>query len=254
MTQLFTQTDKKLIPTLPLYAFEGKIVTVQSESEAKRAVDYLKRCSLLGIDTETRPSFKKGTSYKVALLQISAHDICFLFRLNYMGFPPCLIELLEAPDVRKVGLSLKDDIRQLRQRFADFEPQNCVDLQDLAAQIGIQDMSLAKLYANVFRLRLSKAAQLSNWEADVLTDKQKVYAATDAQTCVQLYERLTELHQSNDFELLHAPEPPARPAADKPAKSPKPKRSTNKIARPKRPARKRKTTSTKTRTPKASTT
>lgn len=219
MIQLFTQTDKKLIPTLPLYAFEGKIVVVQSEAEAQRAVQYLRQCPILGIDTETRPSFRKGTHYKVALLQIAGGDICFLFRLNYMGFPDCLIALLEDDSILKVGLSLKDDFHQLRTRFKDFSPQRCADLQQLAAEMGIQDMSLAKLYANIFRKRLSKTAQLTNWEADALTDKQCTYAATDAYTCIQLYERMQQLKTSGDFLLLPpppAPEPKPTAAESKP--------------------------------------
>lgn len=251
MIQLFTQTDKKLIPTLPLYAFEGKIVVVQSEAEAQRAVQYLRRCPILGIDTETRPSFRKGTHYKVALLQIAGGDICFLFRLNYMGFPDCLIALLEDDSILKVGLSLKDDFHQLRTRFKDFSPHNCADLQQLAAEMGIQDMSLAKLYANIFRKRLSKTAQLTNWEADALTDKQCTYAATDAYTCIQLYERMQQLKTSGGFELLPpppAPEPKTKTAEPKPKREkPKPaatqkkERKSARSAKAKKPTQKRTT-------------
>lgn len=211
MLQLFTQTDKKLISTLPRYAFEGRIVVVQSESEAQRAVNYLRRFSLVGIDTETRPSFRRGMGYKISLLQISTREICFLFRLNFMGLPTVLIDFLEDASILKVGLSLKDDIGQLRQRHQAFAPQGFVDLQDLAAEMGIQDMSLTKLYANFFRQRISKNAQLSNWEADVLDEKQKVYAATDADACVRLYEKMMELRASGNFALLPPPSEPECP-------------------------------------------
>lgn len=202
MRQLFIKTDKTFIPPLPRFAFEGRIIVIQSESEAQRAVDYLRNSPILGIDTETRPTFKRGESHKVALLQIANEEICFLFRLNEIGFLPCLIELLSDPKVLKVGLSLQDDFMMLRRRENDFKPANCIDLQDYAKQMGIEDMSLQKLYANVFHMRISKAARLSNWEADVLSDSQKVYAATDAITCIQLYKELHRLNESKAFELV----------------------------------------------------
>lgn len=203
MRQLFIKTDKTFITPLPRFAFEGRIIVIQSESEARRAVEYLRQSPILGIDTETRPAFKRGESHKVALLQIANEEICFLFRLNEIGFLPCLIELLSDSNVLKIGLSLQDDFMMLRRRQPDFKPANCIDLQDYVKQMGIEDMSLQKLYANVFHMRISKAARLSNWEADVLTDSQKVYAATDAITCIQLYKELHALNESKSFELVY---------------------------------------------------
>lgn len=154
--QLFVRTDKKFIPSLPRYAFDGKIYVVQSENEAERAVEVLKKSPILGIDTETRPTFRKGESHKVALLQVANEQMCFLFRMNEIGFLPCMANLLASPDVLKVGLSLKDDFLMLRRRNSDFKPGGYIDLQDYVKQMGIQDMSLQKLYANVFHKRISK--------------------------------------------------------------------------------------------------
>ena len=202
MRQLYTKTDKHYIATLPRYAFEGKIVVIKSVSEAERAVRALRMSPILGIDTETRPAFRKGQSHKVALLQIANEELCFLFRLNEMGFPACLSTLLSDQSILKVGLSLHDDFLMLRQRDSAFRPGNCVDLQDVAKQMGMEDMSWQKLYANVFQQRISKGARLSNWEADVLTEAQKVYAATDAVTCIHLYKELMALKQSGEYELI----------------------------------------------------
>lgn len=202
MRQLFIRTDKHLIPSLPRYVFDGKIFVIQSEGEAKRAVEVLRRSPILGIDTETRPSFRRGESHKVALLQVATEKICFLFRMNEIGFLPCMSELLADSTVLKVGLSLHDDFLMLRRRNPKFRPAGSIDLQDLAAQMGIEDMSLQKLYANVFRQRISKSAQLSNWEADVLTESQKVYAATDASACILLYRELSQLQESKEYELI----------------------------------------------------
>lgn len=202
MRQLFIKTDKNFISTLPRFAYEGRIVVVQSESEAERAVSILRRSPLLGIDTETRPAFKRGESHKVALLQIANEEVCFLFRLNETGFLPCLVQLLSDPSVLKVGLSLHDDFLMLRRREETFVPAGYIDLQDYVKNMGIEDMSLQKLYANVFQMRISKGARLSNWESDVLTEGQKVYAATDAVACIQLYKELRALNESQAFKLV----------------------------------------------------
>ena len=201
MRQLFVKTDKAFIAELPRFTFSGNIVVVQSEKEAERAIEILSRNSVVGFDTETRPSFHKGIIHKVALLQISTDDVCFLFRLNMIGFLPCIIDFLSNPNIVKAGLSLKDDLSALRNRKV-FKPANFLDLQNLASEMGIEDMSLQKLYANVFHMRISKSARLSNWEADVLTEAQKVYAATDAYTSLQLYKEMSQLKESGDFEWV----------------------------------------------------
>lgn len=206
ITKLYNKFDKKSIPDLPRVTFQGKIVVVLNEEEANKAVDYLLSADILGIDSETRPVFKKGQHHKVALLQVSTRDICFLFRLNLIGMPPCIIRLLEDTTVLKVGLSLHDDFMMLHQR-ADFKKGRFIDLQDIVSQFGIEDLSLQKLYANLFHERITKRQQLSNWEAPVLTEQQKTYAATDAWTCIQIYERLQELRKTQNYKTVIVPEP-----------------------------------------------
>jgi len=198
---LFNRYDKKKISTLPRIVFEGRIVVVLTEREAQKAVDFLLTQPILGIDTETRPSFKKGRVNQVALLQIATHDICFLFRLNQLGMTAAVKRLLEDTEVPKIGLSLHDDLMMLSRR-GEFRRGNFIDLQDKVKEIGVEDMSLQKLFANFFGMRISKRDQLSNWEADILSDKQKIYAATDAWTCILLYEELLRLEQTEDYELI----------------------------------------------------
>ncbi len=199
--QLFRSYDKTKIAELPQVLFRGRIVVILSAGEAEKAVDYLLRQPILGIDTETRPSFKKGNSYKVSLLQVSTHDMCFLFRLNYTGITPAIIRLLEDRTVLKVGLSLHDDIAALRRR-EQFTPGLFEDLQSHVKELGVEDLSLQKLYANFFGEKISKGARLTNWEADVLTERQKLYAATDAWSCIMLYEEYQRLKHTNDFDLI----------------------------------------------------
>ena len=189
VTKLYNKFDKKNISDLPRVTFPGKIIVVITETEANKAVDFLLSADILGIDSETRPVFKKGRHHKVALLQVSTKDVCFLFRLNLIGMPACIVRLLEDTTVLKVGLSLHDDFSMLHQR-AEFKIGRFIDLQNIVSEFGIEDLSLQKLYANLFHERITKRQQLSNWEAPILTEQQKIYAATDAWTCIQLYERL----------------------------------------------------------------
>lgn len=137
----------------------------------------------------------------VALLQVSTEDTCFLFRLNRIGLPQSLLRLLEDTSVLKVGLSLKDDLAMLKRR-GDFRPGNFLDLQEFVRKVGIEDMSLQKIYANLFREKISKGQRLTNWEAEILTDGQKLYAATDAWACVRIYNELNELMQTRNYELI----------------------------------------------------
>ena len=198
---IYQKYDKSLISTLPRLVFEGRIVVVLSEREAEHAVRYLLSQPILGMDTETRPSFHRGRINQVALLQMASHDVCFLFRLNLIGMSPSVRRLIEDNSVPKIGLSLRDDISSL-QKLGAFECGHFIDLQDHVREVGVEDMSLQKLYANFFGQRISKREQLTNWEADVLSEKQKVYAATDAWACIMLYEELMRLEQTGDYELV----------------------------------------------------
>lgn len=203
--QIYSKFDKSLISTLPRAVFEGRIHVILSKTQAEKAVDYLLAQPILGVDTETRPSFSRGTSYHVALLQVATHDTCFLFRLNVIGLTPAIVRLLEDTSVPKIGLSWHDDLNGLR-KLKRFEAGNFIDIQDHVREIGIEDLSLQKLFANLFGRQISKAQRLTNWERDVLDEKQKVYAATDAWACIQIYEELERLKQSGDYELIRPDE------------------------------------------------
>lgn len=198
---LYSKFDKKAIPELPKVEFGGRIIVIQTAGEADRAVNYLMQFPQLGIDTETRPNFKPGGMNPVALLQVSTPEACFLFRLNRFGLTDSLVQLFTSETVEKIGLSLHDDWAQLRKR-KDFQPVNYVELQDYVKPFGIKDMSLQKLYANFFGQKISKRERLTNWEADILNDKQKQYAATDAWACIMLYEELMRLEETGDYELI----------------------------------------------------
>ncbi len=202
---IYSKFDKTQISKLPRVLFPGRIIIILTPGEAEKAVDYLLTSDVLGFDTETRPIFKRGKQNKVSLLQVSNENTCFLFRLNRIGICPAIVRLMETTDVIKIGLSWHDDIASLHKR-GDFEPKGFFELQEHVKELGIEDMSLAKIYANLFGERISKREQLSNWENDVLTEKQKGYAATDAWACVKIYKEYLRLKETNDYNLIVVPE------------------------------------------------
>lgn len=201
MIDIKSNIAKADIAQMPSELFGGRIIVVHSVGDVEKAVNYLRDYPILGIDTETRPSFAKGKTYGVALLQISTEDTCFLFRLNYIGMPQALVDLLQNNSQLKVGLSLRDDIQNL-QRKHKFEPRGFLDLQTYVKEMGIEAQSLQKIYALLFGKKISKSQRLTNWEADVLTDRQKGYAATDAWACVRMYNYLEERKRKQDYRII----------------------------------------------------
>lgn len=205
MIRIKRKINKEEVAQMTPVVFNGRIIVIQTEAEADKAVDYLLAQKVVGVDTETRPSFTRGHIYKVALLQVSTEDTCFLFRVNMIGLCPSIVRFLEDKSLLKIGLSLKDDFCSLHRR-SDFHVGDFVELQSLVREVGIEEMSLQKIYAILFGERISKSQRLSNWEADVLNSKQKMYAAIDAWACVKIYQRLMELQASGEYELEALPE------------------------------------------------
>ena len=181
--------DKDELAELPLIQFEGKITLVESKDDYLSSIEYLSRQKMLGFDTETKPAFKKGVVYEVALLQLATKDRAFLFRLNKIGLPNGLKSILENPEIEKIGVAIRDDIKAL-QKLNSFKPGGFVELQDRVKDYGIQDFSLKKLSAIVLGYRISKAQRVTNWEALELSEAQQIYAATDAWISHRIYESL----------------------------------------------------------------
>lgn len=180
------------IGRLELASFPGEIHVIDSVGEDfDKAVSYLKRQRIIGFDTETRPTFSPDQhSNGTALLQLSGAGKAFLFRICQMGgIPRKLCDILANPTIVKVGAAIHDDVRGL-QRFAGFQPRNFVDLQKIVWEYGIRDKSVKKMTAIILGIKISKAQQLSNWEAERLSESQQRYAATDAWVCREMYLRL----------------------------------------------------------------
>lgn len=187
--------EKEAVNELPLVEYDGNIYVIDALSQVNAAIAHLRKFQLIGFDTETRPSFRRGENHKLALIQLATPTESFLFRISKLkGIPLKLKELLEDELCQKVGLSTHDDIHQMR-RICKMNPSGFIEIQDIVKQFGIADLSLQKVYAILFGKKISKGQRLTNWEADSLTPQQLRYAAIDAWACIDIYNRL----MSGDF-------------------------------------------------------
>lgn len=169
--------------------FDGNIVVVETVRDLLRACEVLSAQKIIGFDTETRPSFTSGMLNKVALLQLSTDDVCFLIRLNKVPLDKALIAILQNENIAKVGAAVQNDIAALN-ALRRFKARGFIDLQNEVGRFGIEDRSLRKLSGIIIGKKVSKAQRLSNWEAQTLTPQQQQYAATDAWVCIELLRRL----------------------------------------------------------------
>lgn len=210
---------KQELSALPMVTYSGSIVLIDSEEKANLAAEKLCQEKIIGFDTETKPSFKRGQTNKVALLQLSTHDTTFLIRLNRIGLPEPVKAVLEDENITKIGVSIHDDFHNLRKLY-DLEPQGFIDLQSFVKDYGIADNSLARIYAILFGMRISKGQRLSNWEAEELSAHQQAYAALDALACVEIYDYLNKgdfrAESSIYYREIDIPAPKTVPPEDKP--------------------------------------
>ncbi len=169
--------------------FKGEIVVVDDMQKYNEVFPRLRGEDLLGFDTETKPNFKKGRRNQVSLIQLSTGNLACLFRINRIGIPDTLLDLLADASVIKAGVAVHDDIRYLKS-VKKFVPGGFIELQTLVKEFGIQSAGLKKLVAIILGFRISKRQQITDWEAEQLTDAQQVYAATDAWVCHQIYRKL----------------------------------------------------------------
>lgn len=195
-----SKISKEEVNELPIVIFAGEVQVVDSGEKVINAMEVLRKQKIVGIDTETKPSFKKGLLHKVALLQVSTEDICFLFRLNQIAFPKELGDFLSDKSVKKIGIALKDDFNALNKHHR-FKPENVVDLQSIVKNYGILELGLQKLFAIVFNQKISKSQRLTNWESPTLTEQQQRYAATDAWAALMIYKQLIKEKKLTKAEL-----------------------------------------------------
>jgi ribonuclease D len=174
--------------------FKGEIVLVDNFKTFNEVFPRLLGSDLLGFDTETKPSFKKGRKNEVSLIQLSTENLACLFRINKIGIPDKLAYLLSNPSVKKAGVAVHDDIKFLKV-VKKFTPDGFIDLQTLVKDFGIQSAGLKKLTAIILGFRISKRQQVTDWEAEELSEAQQIYAATDAWVCFQIYRKLTNGHE-----------------------------------------------------------
>lgn len=177
------------INKLPLTYFEGQIFLIDALDSLFECLPLLNKIQIFGFDTETKPAFKKGKVNQIALLQLCTSDMAFLIRLNKIGLPDPLLEILSNPDIIKAGIAVRDDLKGLR-RHEKFKPAGFIELQDYVKKFGIESNGLKKLAAIVLKIKISKSQQISNWDDNKLSVGQLRYAATDGWVCYEIYSRL----------------------------------------------------------------
>ncbi len=182
------------IDRLPLRAFEGEIVVITNSDDAEEAIKNIQKAKVLGFDTETRPTFHKGVTRNLSLLQLFDGEKAYLFRINIMGFPNSLKKILQDKNIIKAGAAIRDDIKGLA-KLNHFKPEGFVDLQTVAKSLQIDDISVKKLTARILEFKISKKQQLSNWDNQILEPAQIVYAATDAWVCYLLYFEMLKMQE-----------------------------------------------------------
>ena len=183
------EITREEVEGLELIQYEGPIQLIETTGQFYREIDRIEKHALLGFDTETKPSFKKGRVHPTSLIQLATSRQSWIIRVSRIGYPERLLRLLSSGEVLKVGLGLNDDLRRLRSDF-NFEPAGFLDLQQYVEAFRIDEKGLKKLTAIVLGRRISKSQQVSNWDADFLTEAQLRYAATDAWICLQIYHAL----------------------------------------------------------------
>lgn len=184
--------NKEAIEELPLCQFNGTITVIEDPARVDEIVASLSTEKALGFDTETKPSFKKGQSNSISLLQISTNKEAYLFRLNKIGFSPSLVKLLANPKILKVGVGIRDDLRGLN-KLVKFKPGGFIELQEMVKAFGFTVFSLKALAALILKVRVSKRQRLSNWEIETLTNGQAEYAAIDAWIALRMFEELMKI-------------------------------------------------------------
>ncbi len=192
MTDCYTYSlviSKEQLAKLPKVTYPGCVKVVNTTAEMRRAIAILKKYDILGFDTESRPTFRKGATIHVSLIQIATEDVCFLFRIRKISDISPLKEIIESEKILKIGLSLHDDFN-IMSHDHNFQPKGFVDLQKIVPEYNFGNTSLQKIYAILFDERITKSQQLSNWDAEELSDAQLSYAAIDAWACIRIYKKL----------------------------------------------------------------
>lgn len=179
----------ELTPIFERAQFQGKIITITKDEEIAPALTLISNEKIIGFDTETKPAFRKGESYRVSLLQLSSENYALLFRLHYLKDFSALSIFFEDTSITKTGVAIRDDIKSLQKLF-HFTPHSFVELQEVAKHKALKNMGLKGMTEEVLGKTLSKKAKLSNWEARELNQEQILYAATDAWIGRKLFEAL----------------------------------------------------------------
>jgi ribonuclease D len=180
--------SKEVLANLPIQRYEGEVRMVATAQDVEQALADIRRETVVGLDTETRPSFSKGESYLPCLVQVATARAVYLFQLSEVNAFPLVTELLQASPISKAGVALAHDLRSLKRVFP-FEERNVIDLGLVARACGLGQTGLRNLAGIFLGIRIPKGNRTSNWAARHLSQAQITYAATDAWVCRELFLR-----------------------------------------------------------------
>ncbi len=183
-------TDNKKI--LQRITFPGKIHLIQNDQQLHTVESLLNSATEFGFDTETKPSFKKGDVFKVALLQLATDTDAYVIRLHHIKEFHLIKSIFEKEKVIKVGVAIRDDLMQLQKVFK-FDAKNCFELQTLAKNKGLKNFGIKGMTEEILEATVSKGSKMTNWENSQLTEQQIMYAATDAWIGLKLYKKLISI-------------------------------------------------------------
>ncbi len=193
-----TITKEELVH-LPLVHYTGDIQLVRTEKELNHVVKELKKEKVLGFDTESKPSFKKGTTNTIAVVQLAAEKTVYLIQLKLIENITPLHAIWDTSKIVKVGIALSDDVKKLKE-LGNFESKGLLDISSITKKFGISNTGLRALVGIFLKKRISKSAQVTNWAKAELTPQQINYAATDAWISRELYLHVTSLPQFQELQ------------------------------------------------------
>lgn len=173
---------------------EEDIVVISTGEGARRAYDELMQSTVVGFDTESKPTFVKGEkSTGPHVVQFSTMERAYIFMLHQAECRKVAGRLIESAALKKVGFGLSNDLTSIRNKLK-VQPRSVLDVETLFSSKGHgRGVGVKVAVAIIFNRRFKKSgkASTSNWAALQLSDTQLLYAANDAYAAIKVFEELS---------------------------------------------------------------
>ena len=194
MPRLTSPTKDEIAALEPLTRLGlDRIVVVSTRQEADLAFKALESHSVLGFDTESKPTFVRDeVSAGPHVVQFSTLDTAYIFQMHDDACREAASALLVSARISKVGFGLAGDHVQIK-RTLGVLPQNVLDLNVLFREQGyVKELGVRGAVAVVFKRRFlkSKKATTSNWSNRQLTESQIIYSGNDAWAAIKVFDAI----------------------------------------------------------------